>query len=105
MARISWLLMRPEVRFTCQANFYTVLPGVYCFTRSTITVYVPGQFLYCFTRSTITNGSGYYKVPLPPQRYVVTAKHPDFITYTSYPGFFVVPGDGYHTGNFFLTRK
>ena len=58
-----------------------------------------------FTRSTITNGSGYYQVPLPPQRYVVTAVHPEFHPYSSSPGFFVVTGDGYQTGNFFLTKK
>jgi hypothetical protein len=57
-----------------------------------------------FTRNTITNGSGYYRVPLPPQRYVVTAAHPDFHTYGPI-GFFVVTGNGYQTGNFFLTRK
>jgi subtilisin family serine protease len=57
-----------------------------------------------FTRSTITNGSAYYRVPLPPQRYVVTAAHPDFHTYGPI-GFFVVTGNGYQTANFFLTRK
>jgi|GEM_PF-1429530 len=58
-----------------------------------------------FTRRTITNGSGYYVIPLPPQRYVVTAVHPDYHPYSSAPGFFVVTGNGYQTGNFFLTRK
>jgi subtilisin family serine protease len=58
-----------------------------------------------FTRKTITNSSGYYKVPLPPQRYVVTATHPDFYPYSSSPGFHIVTGNGYQTLNFFLTRK
>jgi hypothetical protein len=57
------------------------------------------------TKRTITNGIGYYKISLKPQRYVVTAVHPDFHPYSSAPGFFVVTGNGYQTGNFFLTRK
>jgi subtilisin family serine protease len=57
------------------------------------------------TKRTTTNSSGYYKISLKPQRYVVSTKHPDYQDYTTAPGFFVVTGNGYQTGNFFLTRK
>ncbi len=53
-------------------------------------------------KSTVTDGAGSYRVTLGTGRYVVTATHPDYEDYSSVPGFFVVTGDGYQTGNFFL---
>ncbi|NIM17839.1 MAG: hypothetical protein GTO45_38170 [Candidatus Aminicenantes bacterium] len=38
------------------------------------------------------------------QRYVVTAKHPGYQNYSSAPGFFVVTGSGFQTGNIFLKK-
>ncbi len=56
------------------------------------------------TKSVTTNGSGYYKISLSPQRYRVTAKHPDYHDYSP-TGFVVVTGPGYSTFNIFLTKK
>jgi hypothetical protein len=58
-----------------------------------------------FTKTVMSDESGYYKIGLPVARYRVTAEHPDFEPYSSAPGFHVVSGDGYQTGNFFLKRK
>lgn len=52
-----------------------------------------------------TTDYGSYKISLKPQRYWVSVKHPDFLDYSTFPGFFVCTGSGYQTGNFFLTRK
>jgi phage replication-related protein YjqB (UPF0714/DUF867 family) len=52
---------------------------------------------------TSTGASGFYSIELPPQRYVVTATHPDYDDYSTAPGFFVVTGKGFQTGNIFLT--
>ena len=53
----------------------------------------------------ITDNSGAYRIDLPVGRYVVTTQHPDYEDYSSAPGFFVVTGRAYSTGNFFLKRK
>ncbi len=52
---------------------------------------------------TSAGASGLYSIELPPQRYVVTATHPDYDNYSTAPGFFVVTGKGFQTGNIFLT--
>lgn len=52
---------------------------------------------------TSTDAKGFYSIELPPQRYVVTATHPDYDDYSTAPGFFVVTGKGFQTGNIFLT--
>lgn len=51
-----------------------------------------------------TGSAGNYKVTLTPARYHVVATHPDHEIYNSAPGFFVVNGTGYQTGNFFLEK-
>jgi len=53
-------------------------------------------------KSVMTNNAGFYRISLGRSRYVVTATHKDYEDYSSAPGFFVVAGDGYQTGNFFL---
>jgi hypothetical protein len=57
------------------------------------------------TKGVITDRNGFYRISLSPRRYVVTAVHPDFHPYSSSPGFWVVTGNGYQTGNIFLTKK
>ncbi len=57
------------------------------------------------TKTVITDGSGFYRIDLCTMRYVVSATHPDFQDYSTAPGFFVVTGSGYQTGNIFLKRK
>lgn len=47
--------------------------------------------------------AGRYRVTLPDGRYVVTARREGYETYTTDPGFFVVDGEEYQTGNVFLT--
>jgi len=56
-------------------------------------------------RTVTTNAYGSYRVNLGQGRYRVTAQHPDYNDYSSFPGFFVVTGTGYQTGNFFLKRR
>lgn len=51
-----------------------------------------------------TDAGASYRRRLPVGRYTVTAEHPFFQHYDSSPGFFVVTGDGYQTGNVFLRR-
>jgi len=53
-------------------------------------------------KSVITDNTGFYRICLHKGRYVVTATHPAYEDYSSIPGFFVVIGGGYQTGNFFL---
>lgn len=53
-------------------------------------------------KSEISDTNGYYKITLSQGRYWVTATHPDYEDYSSIPGFFVVTGGGYQTGNIFL---
>ncbi|MBK7477533.1 MAG: histidine phosphatase family protein [Haliscomenobacter sp.] len=57
------------------------------------------------SKQVATDENGAYRIDLKPGRYYVTATHPDFETYTTAPGFFVVTGKGYQTGNLFMTRK
>lgn len=57
------------------------------------------------TYTTNTDSSGYYQIQLKPQRYSVTATHQGYVDYDSAPGFFVVTGDGYQTGNIFLKKS
>lgn len=58
------------------------------------------------TRKTVTSASnGYYRITLDPARYVVDATHPRYHDYSSSPGFFVVTGGGYQTGNIFMHRR
>jgi hypothetical protein len=56
------------------------------------------------TKYVTTDINGYYRISLSPQRYVVTAEHPDYQTYGPI-GFYIVTGVGYQFANFFLTRK
>jgi hypothetical protein len=56
------------------------------------------------TYTTTTDSSGYFQIQLKPQRYRVTASHQGHVDYDSTPGFFVVTGDGYQTGNIFLKK-
>lgn len=53
-------------------------------------------------KSEISDNNSYYKITLSQGRYWVTATHPDYEDYSSIPGFFVVTGGGYQTGNIFL---
>ena len=52
------------------------------------------------THTVTTNNAGHYKINLIPQRYVVTATHPDYHDYSSAPGFSVVTGEGYQTSQY-----
>jgi Histidine phosphatase superfamily (branch 1) len=51
-----------------------------------------------------TDGAGSYRVSLGRGRYWVIATHPAYEDYSSAPGFFVVTGRGYQTGNIFLMK-
>lgn len=55
-------------------------------------------------KSVISDNNGSYSISLSLGRYWVTAKHPDYEDYSTVPGFFVVTGTGYKTGNFFLKK-
>jgi hypothetical protein len=57
------------------------------------------------TYTITTTEYGYYKISLPVGRYYEKAEHPDYQTYTSAPGFCVVPDENYYTGNYFLLPK
>jgi broad specificity phosphatase PhoE len=50
-----------------------------------------------------TNAAGFYRISLGDARYRVVGSHYAFDPYDSSPGFFVVSGSGYQTGNVFLT--
>jgi broad specificity phosphatase PhoE len=50
----------------------------------------------------ITNVSGEYKISLARGRYTVIATHTNYEDYSTGPGFFVVTGSGYQTGNILL---
>jgi phosphohistidine phosphatase SixA len=56
------------------------------------------------TFNTVTNSQGSYRIALAPGRYWVRATHKDYEDYTSIPGFFVVTGSGFQTGNIFLRQ-
>jgi len=54
------------------------------------------------TAQTVSDAGGRYQLSLAIGRYVVTATHPAYEDYSSAPGFFVVTGNGFQTGNVFL---
>ena len=56
------------------------------------------------TKTATTNSTGFYRVDLDVARYGVTAAHPDYESYSSAPGFFVVTAGSYQTGNIFLKK-
>jgi 2,3-bisphosphoglycerate-dependent phosphoglycerate mutase len=56
-------------------------------------------------RTASTDNNGAYRIDLNSGRYRVTAQHPDYDDYSSAPGFFVVTGRQYQTGNIFLKKK
>lgn len=56
------------------------------------------------TRKVTTDDRGFYRVTLTRGRYVVTAAHCRYLDYSSAPGFFVVTGAGWQTGNIFLKK-
>lgn len=56
-------------------------------------------------RKVVRSGrDGRYQVDLGAGRYFVWATHPSYGMYSSKPGFFVVRGGGYQTGNIFLVQ-
>jgi phosphohistidine phosphatase SixA len=55
-------------------------------------------------RTVTTNNNGYYRIRLHRGRYWVRAVSPLYEDYCSLPGFFVVTGPGYQTGNIFLKK-
>ena len=55
-------------------------------------------------KSETSDNNGYYHITLDEGRYRVTAAHPDYEDYSSFPGLFVVTGEGYQTGNIFLSE-
>jgi phosphohistidine phosphatase SixA len=57
------------------------------------------------TRNVTTDRAGRYRIDLARGRYIVSASHAGFENYSTAPGFFVVTGNGYQTGNIFLRRK
>jgi broad specificity phosphatase PhoE len=57
-----------------------------------------------YVKSVTSNSTGFYIIDLPLGRYWVTCGHRDYEDYTTHPGFFVVTGRGYQTGNFFLRK-
>lgn len=52
-----------------------------------------------------TDVNGSYRIELPQGRYRVTASHPDYETYSTGGGFFIVSGSEYQIGNIDLVRK
>jgi len=52
--------------------------------------------------TTRTDLKGFYRAPLAPGRYWCIATHRGFEDYSSIPGFFVVQGGGFQTGNVVL---
>jgi broad specificity phosphatase PhoE len=59
---------------------------------------------HSLVRSAISDASGRYQVTLPAGRYFVTAASVGFEDYSSAPGFFVVTGSSFQTGNVFLRQ-
>jgi len=57
------------------------------------------------TRSVVTDRGGRYRIDLARGRYIVSASHAGYENYSTVPGFFVVTGSGYQTGNIFLKKK
>jgi hypothetical protein len=57
------------------------------------------------TRNVVTDRAGRYRIDLARGRYTVSASHTGYEIYSTAPGFFVVLGNGYQTGNIFLKRK
>ncbi len=57
------------------------------------------------SREVVSNASGRYQIALPTGRYKVTATHPNYQTYTTGSGFFVVSGTSMQVGNIFLSRR
>lgn len=55
-------------------------------------------------REVQTGANGSYQIELPEARYRVTAVHPDYQTYSTGSGFFVVTGTLWQTGNIFMER-
>lgn len=55
-------------------------------------------------KSVTSDNNGFYRLSLNRGRYWVTATHPDYEDYSSLPGYFVVTGNNYKTGNFFLKK-
>jgi hypothetical protein len=53
----------------------------------------------------ISDENGRYRVELPIGGYYVTVTHDAYQTYTTKPGFFVIPGTGNYTGNISLLPK
>jgi len=56
-------------------------------------------------RTVVTDNNGAYRIDLTSGRYRVKAQHCDYDDYSSAPGFFVVSGTTYQTGNIFLKKK
>ncbi len=56
-------------------------------------------------KNVMTDINGRYRIDLAPGRYVVTATHDGYEAYSSAPGFFIVSGLGYQTGNIYLKKK
>jgi len=56
------------------------------------------------TKTVTTNKDGFYRISLKKGRYIVSATHSDYEEYTSSPGFIVVTGSGYQTGNIFMKK-
>jgi len=56
-------------------------------------------------REVRSDANGGYSIELPQARYWVTASHDNYHTYSTHPGFFVVPGPGFQTGNIDLEPK
>jgi hypothetical protein len=57
------------------------------------------------TKEAMSDSNGGYQVELLEGKYVVTASHENYETYSTSPGFFVVPGPGMQVGNIFLNPK
>lgn len=55
-------------------------------------------------KSVTSDNNGFYRISLDEGRYWTTATHPGYEDYSSLPGYFVVTGNGYKTGNFFLKK-
>lgn len=58
-----------------------------------------------YRQDTQSDASGNYQINLPAGRFWVTASHGDYETYSTRPGFFVLPGPGMQVGNIFMKPK
>jgi hypothetical protein len=56
-------------------------------------------------RETVSDKTGQYSIRLPAGRYRVLATHPEFETYSSWPGFFVVTGEGRQIGDITVRKR